>query len=230
MFIQIILPIILCFVPVILGFIVCTKFKINISLSLITILLGLIAVFPIELIQYAINESKLFNFILPYETAYYVINSLLLYGFLEETFKTLFISFIPSKNYSILQILLLGFLLGLSLASFENLVYFFEYQQKASNRGASLIYSMIFKRIFLTDILHMACAGLSALFIVTLKDKNLKARWGLFVTAILLHGFYDFFAGFKNNLNLFSILVVLLAILECRIKYKAITSPEDPTK
>ena len=35
----------------------------------------------------------------------------------------------------------------------------------------------------------------------------------------MLHGFYDFFAGFANFFKYFSIIVIFLAIAECRIKY-----------
>jgi hypothetical protein len=43
---------------------------------------------------------------------------------------------------------------------------------------------------------------------------------------VLLHGIYDFFAGFANSLRWFSVAVVLMSIIECRIKYSALTNPE----
>jgi hypothetical protein len=44
------------------------------------------------------------------------------------------------------------------------------------------------------------------------------------VIAVLLHGIYDFFAGFSTSSNLrwFSIAVVLMSIIECRVKYTSL--------
>ena len=44
--------------------------------------------------------------------------------------------------------------------------------------------------------------------------------------SILIHGIYDFFAGFQGGFKIFSIFVVLLAIIECRVKYKLLTEDE----
>ena len=49
------------------------------------------------------------------------------------------------------------------------------------------------------------------------------------VVAVLLHGIYDFFAGFSGSLRWFAIAVVLMAMIECRIKYTSLKTEEDST-
>lgn len=80
-------------------------------------------------------------------------------------------------------------------------------------------------RIFTSDIIHFACAGLSGLFICTVRQK--AAKPSIFVISVLIHGFYDFFAGFSNFFRFFSFVAVILALVECRIKYKAETDNES---
>jgi RsiW-degrading membrane proteinase PrsW (M82 family) len=117
-------------------------------------------------------------------------------------------------------------LLGLSLGCFESLVYLFDRLQIANNRGAQVLYHLVFLRIFTTDLIHMACAGLCGLFVISKRYNNQKLKNSYLFLAILLHGIYDFFAGFQNNLKYFSFLVVLLAIIECRVKYTSLTKTE----
>jgi hypothetical protein len=49
------------------------------------------------------------------------------------------------------------------------------------------------------------------------------------VVAVLLHGIYDFFAGFSSTSNIrwFSVAVVLMAIIECRVKYTSLQSDKN---
>lgn len=227
MFLQVILPIILCFVPVIIGAVVFSRFKIKVIHLLIAILLGLVAVFPISLIQNLIEQTRVFQKFLTTPVFFYFIKSLLIYGLLEELLKAGFVALNPHKELTILQKVLLAGLLGLSLSGFENVVYFMNFFSDAKNKGAELLYSQIFLRFFTANIIHLCCTMLSGMFIITLRDKSLRRRWGLLIIAILLHGFYDFFAGFQNSLlNWFQIPVILLAVLEVRIKYKSLTLPE----
>ena len=71
----------------------------------------------------------------------------------------------------------------------------------------------------------MTCAGLGGLFVYTAVNK--KPKFQFFIYAFFLHGMYDFFAAFQNNLRWFAIPVILLAIIECRIKYTALVPSEE---
>ncbi|MCR4736334.1 MAG: PrsW family intramembrane metalloprotease [Treponema sp.] len=183
---------------------------------LLTCLLGLVAVLPTSLIQYgvsflnipAINQNSL---------VYSFVKSILIYGLIEEVNKCFFMFFVPKKELDNLKILLVGMFFGLSLASFESCVYYLDHLQMATSRGAEMLYVQIFVRIFTSDVIHLTCAGIGCLFVANIKEK---VRISYLFTIILIHGLYDFFAGFTNKLHLFIIPIILLACLECRIKYK----------
>ncbi|MBP5519736.1 MAG: PrsW family intramembrane metalloprotease [Treponema sp.] len=212
----------LCFVPLIFALVLTTAvYKIKITHQLIATLLGLIAVFPISVIQYFLPEIPGLGFSL---ILYSLIKSLLLYGLVEELFKMLLIIPLPHKNYSPRDFLLLAFIMGLSLGCFESVVYYFDHLQLANYRGATLLYGQIAIRIFTSDIIHMSCMGLSGLFIYSCRNK--MRHISFFVISVILHGIYDFFAGFSNNLRWFSIAVVFMALIECRIKYTTLTNQE----
>ena len=220
---------ILCFVPLLFAFCLFTfVFKLKISHQLLAILLGLAIVFPISVIQYVVPTTNVFQNMPIVGT---MLKSLIIYGLVEELFKTIVLVPVLStktvkEEYSALQLLFLSFLLGLSLACFESLVYLFDRLQIANNKGAQLLYHHIFLRIFTSDLIHMSCAGLCGLFVISKRYYNNKSKISYLFLAILLHGIYDFFAGFQNNLKYFSYLVVLLALIECRVKYTALTKKE----
>ena len=220
---------ILCFVPLLFAFCLFTfVFKLKISHQLLAILLGLAIVFPISVIQYVVPTTNVFQNMPIVGT---MLKSLIIYGLVEELFKTIVLVPVLStksikEEYSAIQLLFLSFLLGLSLACFESLVYLFDRLQIANNKGAQLLYHHIFLRIFTSDLIHMSCAGLCGLFVISKRYNNNKSKISYLFLAILLHGIYDFFAGFQNNLKYFSYLVVLLALIECRVKYTALTKKE----
>lgn len=220
--VQLILPIIICFIPVFICFFTFKHFQIKISHLFIAILLGLITIFPISFIQFLIpsQDTVAIN-----PVVYSLLKSLIVYGLIEEAFKSLFLSPLPcKKNSSPLQFLLLSFMFGLTLGAFESVVYFLDKLQLAYNRGGNILYVNIFARLFSSDIIHMTCAGLSGLFVYTISTK--KTKFQFFIYAILLHGLYDFFAAFQNGLKFFAIPVILLSIMECRIKYKSLCDDE----
>lgn len=223
MFIELFLSIFVCFIPMITGFLFfALKLKIKPLHLLLAIVLGFVAIIPSSLIQYFIPKNIFFS---NYPVLHSLLTSLLIYGFLEEFFKAAFIIPLPKKNYSILSFFCLSLMLGLSLCCFESVVYFLDNLQLARNREAQFMYSLIFTRLFTSDIIHTACAGLCGLFIYSCLTKSPKIS--IFLTAILLHGLYDFFAGFKNGLHWFFIPVLILSVLECRIKYKSLISDDD---
>ena len=209
--------IILCFVPLVVAVLVfALSFKIKVGHQLIAVLLGLAAVLPISFIQYFLPNLPFLTGVPLVKT---LLKSLILYGLVEELIKMLLAIPLPHKEYSELDFLLLAFVMGLALGCFESVVYYFDHLQKASARGAELLYGLIAARIFSSDVIHMCCMGLSGLYIFSKRQRNPKFSY--FVLAVIIHGVYDFFAGFSNGLRWFSIAVVLLAAIECRIKYSA---------
>lgn len=212
--------IIICFIPLLLA-VILFKLKFNIKLlhQLIGVLFGLIAVLPISFIQFFIPDFSS-GFSSP--ILYSLIKSIILYGLIEEILKMVLIIPLPHKNYEAKNFLLLTFIFGLSLGCFESVVYYFDHLQSAVAKGAQLLYAQIFIRIFTADIIHLTCTGLSGIFIYSIRDKNRKIS--PLIWAVIIHGIYDFFAGFNSGLKYFSFVVVLLAIAECRIKYKSITN------
>lgn len=217
--------IILCFVPLIFAFLIfAAGFKLKLTHLLIAVLLGLVAVLPISFIQYFMPALPG----LPISAVVRaLLKSLLLYGLVEEAIKTLALLPVPHKNESRLNFLLLAFTAGLSLGCFESVVYYFDHLQIANSRGATLLYGQIAVRIFTSDIIHMCCTGLCGLFLFSCRNK--PRHISCLITAVILHGVYDFFAGFSGNLRWFSVAVVLMAIAECRIKYISLQNDENAT-
>ena len=217
------MAIVFCFLPIIIAIIVfILKDKIKATHMLLACLFGLLAVLPISFIQFFIPgfESSFSSVIL-----YSLLKSFILYGLIEEIFKMLLLLPIPHKNNSLKNFILLAFTMGLTLGCFESAVYFFDHMQTAAAKGAELLYGQIFIRIFTSDIIHMCCTGLSGLFIYSWRKGTKKVS--PLVWAIILHGIYDFFAGFNSGLKYFSIVVVLLSIAECRIKYLDLKKSEE---
>ena len=210
----------LCFVPLIVAVLIFTfAFRLKITHQLVAMLLGLVAVLPISFIQFFLPEIPGLAFS-PVLRA--LVKSLVLYGLVEELFKMLLIWPLPHKIYDGQEngqrnFLFLAFVMGLALGCFESVVYYFDHLQIANSRGATLLYGQIAVRIFTSDVIHMMCTGLCGLFVYSCRNK--PRRISCLFAAILLHGIYDFFAGFSDGMRWFSIAVVLMSIAECRIKY-----------
>ena len=226
-----------CFVPLLIGILTFSlAFKIKLTHLLIAVLLGLAAVLPISIIQYFIPDlSGLFSSPILFS----LLQSLLIYGLIEEAIKTLALLPLPHKLYDNnddrVGFLMLAFTAGLSLGCFESVVYYFDHLQIANSRGATLLYGQIAVRIFTSDVIHMSCTGLCGLFIYSSRNKpgndkqlsNKTSGVSCLLAAVFLHGIYDFFAGFSGDLRWFSIAVVLMSIAECRIKYKSLQTNEN---
>ena len=221
---------ILCFVPLILVIALFTfVYKLKLIYQLIAVFLGLIAVLPISFIQFFLPELPGVGFS---PILHALLKSLLLYGLIEELFKTLILIFLPHKNLSesteARDFLQLAFVAGLALGCFESVVYYFDHLQIANSRGATLLYGQIAVRIMTSDVIHMTCTGLCGLFIYSCRKAPRHASF--LIIAVLLHGVYDFFAGFAGNIRWFSVAVVLMALVECRIKYTSLQNNEEERK
>ena len=221
---------ILCFVPLILVIALFTfVYKLKLIYQLIAVFLGLIAVLPISFIQFFLPELPGVGFS---PILHALLKSLLLYGLIEELFKNLILIFLPHKNLSesteARDFLQLAFVAGLALGCFESVVYYFDHLQIANSRGATLLYGQIAVRIMTSDVIHMTCTGLCGLFIYSCRKA--PRHTSFLIIAVLLHGVYDFFAGFAGNIRWFSVAVVLMAIAECRIKYTSLQNNEEERK
>ena len=219
-----IFEILICFIPLIILVLSFTLTKrLKFIHQLLAILLGLIAVLPISFLQFFIPD---FSGLFTSPILFSIFQSLIIYGLIEEILKMALIFPLPHKNYSCLDFLLLSFVMGIALGCFESLVYFFDHLQNARAKGADLLYFPIFLRILTSDLIHLTCTGLGGLFVwtcrITDEKNNVHPSISILLNAVLLHGFYDFFAGFTNNLRWFSFAVVLLSIAECRIKYMSL--------
>lgn len=217
------MALLLCFIPLVLVMLICTfGFKLKVTHQLLACLFGLVAVLPISVIQYFIPVQPLF---IRSPVTYSLLKSLLVYGLVEEAIKMGLIWPLPHKKYDSLSFLMLSFVLGIALGSFESVVYYLDHLQMANAKGAQLILGQIFARIFTSDLIHMLCTGLSGLFVYSCRQK--KAKVICLIYAIVFHGLYDFFAGFHTNLKWFSIVVILLTIAECRIKYTSLQNDAE---
>lgn len=215
--------IVFCFLPLMVAILIFKlKSKIKLLHQLIAILLGLLAIVPIVIFQTILPNLSIF-FASP--ILYYLVTSFLMFGLVEESFKMTLLLPLPHKNYTPKAFLYLSFLSGLALGCFENVVYFFGELQNTLNSKAQPLYALILMRIFTSDIIHMSCAGLSGLFIYSCRTEHKKVS--PFIWAIVIHGVYDFFAVLDSGLRYFSLVVVLLAIAECRIKYMDVMKSEE---
>src|SRR5574344_1940435 len=91
------------FIPLIIFSFICIfVFHIKISNILISMLLGLLCIFPISLIQYFIPQL---SWLITNNFVNTLVTSLLFYGFIEELFKTIFLLPI-SKKMSVFNFLM----------------------------------------------------------------------------------------------------------------------------
>lgn len=194
----------LCFTPLIIIIIITNLLVPDLKNKtiLVAIIAGIGAIIPVALAQFFLfsfqpSTNKTLLTVL--------ISALLFNGLIEETIKMLFISFIPSKTKSFSSFFVAALIAGCSFGCFEAIVYLI-----AEPKSINI-------RLFTAVILHIFCAGLSGIFVWSAKNHNGLLR--SFLTAILLHGIYNFFAGFSTNFWWFSIVAILLSGFQCRVYY-----------
>jgi len=203
------LLILTCFIPTILFFLIflfaIKDFKIR--YGLLSIFLGLLCLIPIAILQYFLIKFSIFNANTLFSA---LITALFFNSLVEETMKMFAIQLFPAKKLNIQVFFAMALLTGLALGCFESIIYLLGGQQQ------------IWQRIITAVLLHASCAGLSS--IAVWSSKQGKGKKTPFILAILLHGIYNFFAGFSGGFWWFSIVAILLTVLECRIWYKKITT------
>lgn len=206
-----ILPSVLIFVIPVIAVFVCMAVlvdKFSVPKGLLAVLLGVIVVIPAVFVQYMsdsilnIKESSL---------AAVLLRCLVINGLIEETVKMGALFCIPSKKLSPLAFVTCGILAGLSFSSFESLMYM--------SNGMPLEL-----RLLTSFVIHGACTGLSAIFVYSVKQKDFYIF--PFIVAVCCHGVFNYFAGFKTASLFFgfSIIVVLVSVAECRIRYRTLVS------
>lgn len=204
----------LCFVPYVIIFLLIKIIgHIKISIGLLASLLGLIAVLPITFLQFYIAGIPFFK---GDGWSSELLKAVLFNGLIEESLKMIVLFLLPSQKTTLGKFFGCALLCGLSLGCFESAIYFLQHLQHANVLGASLLYKEIFIRMFTTDFLHMFCAGLSGLFVWSVKHHKIDMM--ALVYPILLHGLYNFFALY-DTFRWFAVATILFAAVECRIRY-----------
>lgn len=218
MFNALILPLIICIVPILFfAVLLIAGPKIKFWRVLFAVLLGIVAFFPVQLVdEYVVRQ------LIPY---YYPTRiAFISWVVLAELFKGGVLVPLSAKKNSTLHFLLLAMLAGLTFGCGQSFVEYLNEASKAFSKGAQLLWLPLILRFILIDLINMACAGLAGLFIYTCKMK--KPKWLLVLYPFVLRALFEFF-NVKLEIKWFSIAVVLLALLECRIKYKAISNTDD---
>lgn len=222
MIIKLIIPLFLCFFPIILAFFILKKLNIKTSSLIIAFLLGLFSILPISIIQMLADKIP---FVSTHPVIYQITKSIILIGFVEELCKMALQFFIPKKEITLFSFLMLSFMFGLTLGCFESAAYYLNIFTSSLTNHSELLYSLIALRFVSSDLIHLSCAGLGGLFVYSCYLK--KPKISFFIIAVLIHGLFDFFAPLRNNLKYFAIPVILLALLECRIKYMTLKTLQE---
>ncbi|OJF77272.1 MAG: hypothetical protein BKP49_02040 [Treponema sp. CETP13] len=197
----------LCFIPLIVIILIASLLIKELSKKSVFagILAGFGAIIPISIAQYFLEPLNSF---LGNSLTSVFITALLFNGLIEEAIKMLFIFFIPGKNKRKSTFFAVALIAGCTFGCFEAVVYLIAGSTNISTR------------LFTAVLLHTFCAGLSGIYIWTLK--NTKAMLSPFLLAVVLHGIYNFFAGFTNDFWWFSVITIVFAIMQCRIYYTKI--------
>lgn len=209
-------PMLLCLVPFITTFLLLAILVPGISISreFLGMLAGLVAFIPIVILQFfffgRLQKFMQTNLFLS------IIHSLIFFGLIEEGVKATSLLILKSRGESLRNFFAYSILAGMTLGCFESVVYLLATFGTRSQVSSGFL-RMIFLRMTTSLAIHTLCAGLGGLCIF--YSKNIRRNFSPLVFAILIHGIYDFFAAFDSPLKYFSVTLILLAALECRIFY-----------
>ena len=212
------------FIPLITVFLIlCVIVKgFKFRYALLACILGLTAVFPTSFIQYFVLSIPVFN---TNTFASVLITAIIFNGLIEETVKMLLLCFIPQKRMSLGIFFCCCLLAGLTTGCIESVIYILKKIQEINlNAPLKELVKLIMIRAFTSVLIHTFCSCLSGLYLWLFRHK--MSRILPFIYAVLLHGVYNFFAGFNSNYRYLSIVAILFALLECRIWYRECKSPE----
>lgn len=193
--------------------------KMKFSTELFACLFGFLSVLPITFLQFylmSLIPEQLFSG--KTDLSGLFCKFLVYNGLVEELIKVVMIALIPFKKLNLRAFFAASLLCGLCLGSFESSIYFLQHLSNASRTGAELLYSLIFARMFSSDLIHVFCAGLGGLFVWGIRHK--KNNPMIFIYAVVCHGLFDFFVYFDLWIHWFAVAAVLFAVIECRVKYQ----------
>ncbi len=203
----------LSFVPLVVFLVlfclVVPGFKVRYGLA--STLLGLLSLVPIVIIQNLVGG-------LPVFTANTMISALITVmvfnGLIEETVKMFTMLLLPHRKPGFAAFFAMAFICGLSLGCFETIIYLFSGYHNIETRTLTAV------------LMHSFCAGLSGIYVWTWRnpvekpDGTRSPMVMPFVLSTLLHGVYNFFAGFGGWFYWFSIVAIIMSALECRIWFR----------
>lgn len=197
----------LCFFPMIFFCaVLCLAMKdFKANYGILACILGLIALIPIEILQFTVTSSIKFST----ASMHLLLKCLVINGLIEEAAKMLVLFLLPSKKLTKAAFFWCAALSGLSLGCYELFIYL----------AMDLHFSNAVLRFLTAVIIHTSCAALCGLFVYSVKTKKITIL--PFLCAVLFHGIYDYFAGFSRNTPFFyfSFIIILFAIIECRSIY-----------
>lgn len=181
--------------------------------GLLAIVLGLLSLIPIVILQSVVKNLPVFtsNTLLSA-----LITAMLFNGLIEEAVKMLALLLLPRRKLAFSTFFALSLVSGLALGCFETIIYLFSGFHDIELRTATAV------------VMHCLCAGLSGIFVwiwrnpVEQADGKKKIFFQPYLWAVILHGSYNFFAGFTGFYRWFSIATIILTALECRIWFKKI--------
>ena len=210
-------PMLLCLVPLVTTFLLLAILVPGISVlrEFLAVLAGLLAFVPIVILQFLFLNLRI-EMLMRANLFLSIIHSLVFFGLIEEGVKAASLLVLKSRGESLRNFFAYSILAGIALGCFESVVYLLTAVGTRPQVSAEFL-QMIFLRMATALVIHALCAGLGGLCIF--YSKNIRRNFSPLVFAIVIHGIYDFFAANAYPLKYFSVAVILLAALECRIFY-----------
>jgi hypothetical protein len=195
----------ICFLPLVLGVVVCRLGVRGLRWRgvLLAVLLGLLAFLPITVLQVVTGGLA---FVQSRRLVSVLLTALLFNGLIEEAIKLAAVAMMPARGKPLGVFAAEGALLGLSLGCFETAVYF------VTGHGSIVL------RMATAVLIHTEGALLSSVTVWLWKQG--RRAPGAFVSAVLIHGVYNFVAGLPQPLWYFSLAAILLGALQCRIRLR----------
>lgn len=201
----------LSFLPLLCIFVIF-RFAISgfkVRYGLLAILLGLLSLVPIVIIQSFVRNLPVFTS----NTLFAALITVMLFnGLIEESVKMGTLFLLPVKKMNFPTFFALSLVAGLALGCFETVIYLFSGYLDIEVRTATAV------------VMHCLCTGLSGISVWLWKNPGEKKKksWAPWLWAVILHGSYNFFAGFSGFYRWFSLATIMLTALESRIWYKKI--------
>lgn len=201
---DLIIDLAFCFLPLVVFILllVVTKQNISCKYCIFSLLLGLAPLIPAAILQLVIPQ-------IAYSSLLMVLLSALLFnGLIEEGVKALFLFLFPFRKVIIKQFFVYSLLAGLCFGCFEAVVYVI-----SGSRSIEL-------RFLTAVVIHTVCSGMGGLFVWSCRQG--KCRITIILTAIILHGVYNFFAGFTGVFWWFSLAAILFGFVQIRMFYRSL--------